>query len=72
MFWKRSFKGKMESANRVFTATIEKLRGIQVEMTAQIDKNQAKIQKLGDENSELEAMKQKATLQIEEVGKFIA
>lgn len=48
MFWKRSFKGKMESANRVFTATIEKLRGIQVDMTAQIDKNSPKIQNLLD------------------------
>ena len=58
MFWKRSFKGKIESANRVFTATIEK--------------NQAKMQKLSDDNTELEAMKQKAARQIEEISKFIA
>ena len=72
MFWKRSFKGKIENANRVFTATIEKLRGIQADMPAQIDKNQAKMQKLSDDNTELEAMKQKAARQIEEISKFIA
>ena len=42
--FKKSFKRKIKSANRVFTATIEKLRGIQADMTVQIDKNQAKMQ----------------------------
>lgn len=72
MLFRKSFKTKIESANRVFTATIEKLRGIQVDMTVQIDKNQAKMQKLADDNTELEAMKQKAIRQIEEISKFIA
>lgn len=47
MFWKRSFKTKIKNANRIFTATIEKSSGTQVDMTAQIDKNQAKKAKVG-------------------------
>lgn len=71
MFWKKSFKGKIENANRVFSVTIEKLKNIQVDMTAKVDKNLAKIQKLTDENVELEAMKVKVGKQIEEIGKCI-
>lgn len=71
MLFRKSFKTKIESANRVFTTTIEKLRGIQADMTAQIDKNQVKMQKLADDNTELEAMKLKAARQIEEISKFI-
>ena len=70
--FKKSFKRKIKSANRVFTATIEKLRGIQADMPVQIDKNQAKMQKLADDNTELEAMKLKAARQIEEISKFIS
>lgn len=70
--FKKSFKRKIKSANHVFTATIEKLRGIQADMTVQIDKNQAKMQKLADDNTELEAMKLKAARQIEEISKFIS
>ena len=70
--FKKSFKRKIKSANRVLNATIEKLRGIQADMTVQIDKNQAKMQKLADDNTELEAMKLKAARQIEEISKFIS
>jgi len=72
MLFRKSFQTKIESANRVFTATIEKLKNIQTDMTAQIDKNQAKMQKLANDNTELEAMKLKAARQIEEISKFIA
>lgn len=71
MFWKKSFKGKIENANRVFSVTIEKLKNIQVDMTSKVDKNLAKIQKLTDENAELEAMKVKVGKQIEEIGECI-
>ena len=72
MLFRKSYQTKIESANRVFTATIEKLKNIQTDMTAQIDKNQAKMQKLANDNTELEAMKLKAARQIEEISKFIA
>lgn len=71
MLFRKSFQSKINDANRVFTATIEKLRGIQADMTAQIDKNQAKMQKLADDNSELETMKLKAARQVEEISKLI-
>lgn len=71
MFWKKSFKGKIEHANRVFSATIEKLKNIQEDMTAKVDKNQTKIQKLTDENAELDAMKVEVRKQVEEIGKNI-
>lgn len=67
MLFRKSFQSKINGANRVFTATIEKLRGIQADMTAQIDKNQAKMQKLADDNCELETMKLKAARQVEEI-----
>ena len=70
MIWKKSFKGKIECANRVFTSTIEKLKHIQADMTVQIEKNQTKIQNIKDDNEELEGMKKKGTRQIEEIGKF--
>ena len=74
MLFRKSFQTKIESANRVFTATIEKLKNIQTDMNAQIEqnKNQAKMQKLANDNTELEAMKLKAARQIEEISKFIA
>lgn len=61
MIWKKSFKGKIECANRVFTSTIEKLKHIQADMTVQIEKNQTKIQNIKDDNEELEGMKKKVT-----------
>lgn len=70
MIWKKSFKGKIECANRVFTSTIEKLKHIQADMKVQIEKNQTKIQNIKDDNEELEGMKKKVTRQIEEIGKF--
>lgn len=72
MLFRKSFQTQIDGANRVFTTTIEKLRGIQTDMTAQIDKNQVKMQKLADDNNELETMKLKAVHQIEEISKFIS
>lgn len=71
MFWKRSFKRKIERVNCVFSNTIEKLRNIQVDMTAQIDKNQTKIQKLTDDNIELKSLKDKASYQTIEISKLL-
>lgn len=71
MLFRKSFQTKIDGANRVFTATIEKLKTIQVDIITQIEKNHAKVQKLTDENVELEGMKAKAGRQIEEISKFI-
>lgn len=71
MLFRKSFQTQINGANRVFTATVEKLKNIQVDITARVEKNHAKVQKLTSENEELEDMKAKAGRQIEEISKFI-
>lgn len=69
--FRKSFQNQINGANRVFTATVEKLKNIQADITAKVEKNHAKVQKLTSENEELEGMKAKAERQIEEISKFI-
>lgn len=71
MLFRKSFQTQINGANRVFTAAVEKLKNIQADITAKVEKNHAKVQKLSRENEELEDMKAKAGLQIEEISKFI-
>ncbi len=71
MLFRKSFQTKIDGANRVFTATVEKLKNIQADIAAKVEKNHAKVQKLTSENEELEGMKAKAGRQIEEISKFI-
>lgn len=71
MLFRKSFQTKIDGTNRVFTATVEKLKYIQADIATKIEKNHAKIQKLTDESVELERMKAKAGRQIEEISKFI-
>lgn len=71
MLFRKSFQTKIDGANRVFTETVEKLKNIQADITAKVEKNHARVQKLTSENEELESMKTKAGRQIEEISKFI-
>nr|DAY86280.1 MAG TPA: hypothetical protein [Caudoviricetes sp.] len=71
MLFRKSFQTKIDGANRVFTATVEKLKNIQADITARVEKNHAKVQKLTSENEKLEDIKAKAGRQIEEISKFI-
>lgn len=71
MLFRKSFQTKIDGANRVFTATVEKLKNIQADIAAKVEKNHAKVQKLTSENEELENIKAKAGRQIEEISKFI-
>ena len=71
MLFRKSFQTKIDGANRVFTATVEKLKNVQVDITTKIEKNHAKVQKLTDENVELESMKTKSKRHIEDISKFI-
>lgn len=71
MLFRKSFQTKIDGANRVFTTTVEKLKNVQVDITTKIEKNHAKVQKLTDENVELESMKTKTKRQIEDISKFI-
>ncbi|MFQ7730648.1 MAG: hypothetical protein ACLRI9_08295 [Bacteroides fragilis] len=71
MLFRKSFQTKINGANRVFTETVEKLKNIQTDITAKVEKNHLRVQKLTSENEELESMKAKAGRQIEEISKFI-
>lgn len=71
MLFRKSFQTKINSANRVFAETVEKLKNIQTDITAKVEKNHLRVQKLTSENEELESMKAKAGRQIEEISKFI-
>lgn len=71
MLFRKSFQTKIEGANRVFTATVEKLKNIQADITAKIEKNHTEVRKLNTESELLEDMKAKARRQIEEISKFI-
>lgn len=71
MLFRKSYQTKIDGANRVFTETVEKLKNIQADITAKVEKNHARVQKLTSENEELDSMKAKAGRQIEEISKFI-
>jgi hypothetical protein len=70
MLFRKSFQTKIDGTNRVFTATVEKLKNIQADITAKVEKNHTRVQKLTNENEELDSMKAKAGRQIEEISKF--
>ena len=70
MFWKRSFKRRMETINRFLSYVIKKLNSLQTDMSIQTEKNQAEVSKLLNENSELAIMKSKAAVKIQEIGKY--
>ncbi|RHH07882.1 hypothetical protein DW228_18280 [Bacteroides fragilis] len=71
MLFRKTFQGKLEKANKVFNSTVERLKLLQADMTEQMEKNRVKMQKLENENADLDAMKAKAGRQIEEISKFI-
>lgn len=71
MLFRKTFQGKLEKANKVFSSTVERLKLLQADMTERIEKNKVRMQKLESENADLDAMKAKAGRQIEEISKFI-
>ena len=67
----KSFQSKLTEANKVFTATIEKLKAVKAEISEQMNSNNVGIEQLQQENSELESLSSNATRQIEQIGKII-
>ena len=67
----KSFQSKLTEANKVFTATIEKLKTVKAEIAEQMNSNNVGIEQLQQENSELESLASNATRQIEQIGKII-
>lgn len=72
MFTDKSFQSRIEEANKVFSVAVEKLKSVQTDILARTSSNQSQIQKLTEENSELDSMNAKTGKQIEEFSKFIA
>ena len=71
MLTKKSFSAKIEEANKIFTVTVEKLKTIKTEISEQIASNNSGIDRLTAENTELEAMVNNASRQIEQIGKLV-
>lgn len=72
MFTDKSFQSRIKEANKVFSVAVEKLKSVQTDILARTSSNQSQIQKLTEENSELDSMKAKTEKQIEEISRFIA
>lgn len=72
MFTDKSFQSRIEEANKVFSVAVEKLKSVQTDILARTSSNQSQIQKLTEENSELDSMNAKTGKQIEEISRFIA
>lgn len=67
----KSFQTRLDEAAKVFVCALDKLKSVQSDLTAQIADNDSQIQKLSQENSDLESMKAKTEKQIGEISKFI-
>ena len=50
MFFRRSFANQLKEANKVFTKTIKSLETISSGINTEVNKNNIKIQKIGDKN----------------------
>lgn len=71
MLKQKSFQVKLEEANKVFTSTDEKLKVIQADICTQKNSNIADIERLTQENGELETMDSKISRQREALQKLI-
>lgn len=57
MFTYKSFQSRIEEANKVFSLAVEKLKSVQADILARVSSNQSQVQKLTQENAELDSMK---------------
>ncbi|MFR9543169.1 MAG: hypothetical protein SNH27_14080 [Rikenellaceae bacterium] len=71
MLTKKTFQEKIVDAQKVFTATIEKLKTVKAEIADKIATNNSSITQLQTENEELEELSSNATKQIDQISQFI-
>lgn len=71
MLTKKTFQEKIVDAQKVFTATIEKLKTVKTEIADKIATNNNSITQLQSENAELEELSANATKQIDHISQFI-
>ncbi len=71
MFFRRSFANQLKEANKVFTKTIKSLESISSGINTEVNKNNIKIQKIGDKNQKLLAIQKQTQNQIDKISAFI-
>ena len=71
MLNKKTFQEKISDAQKVFTATIEKLKTVKAEIADKVATNNNSISQLQSENAELQTLSDNATKQIDQISKFI-
>lgn len=71
MFFRRSFANQLKEANKVFTKTIKSLESISSEINTEVNKNNIKIQKIGDKNQKLLAIQKQTQNQIDKISALI-
>lgn len=71
MFTDKSFQNRIEDANKVFVSALEKLKTIQTDITSRISENKSQLEKLSEENDNLDLMKSQTEKQITEISKLI-
>lgn len=71
MLTKKTFQEKITDAQKVFTATIEKLKSVKAEIADKVASNNASITQLQSENVELQTLSDNATKQIDQISQFI-
>lgn len=67
----KSFQTRLDEASKVFVAALDKLKSVHSDISNQITDNDSQIQKLNDENSDLQSLKSKTEKQISEISKFV-
>lgn len=67
----KSFQTRLDEAAKVFVAALDKLKSVHSDISNQITDNDSQIQKLNDENSDLQSLKSKTEKQISEISKFV-
>ena len=67
----KSFQSRIEEANKVFVATVEKLSTIQADIVSQITENEKQMKQLSEENDGLVKMKSRTEKQISEIGRLM-
>ncbi len=71
MFFRRSFANQLKEANKVFTKTIKNLESISSGINTEVNKNNIKIQKIGDKNQKLLVIQKQTQNQIDKISALI-
>lgn len=67
----KSFQTRLDEAAKVFVAVLDRLKSVHSDISNQITDNDNQIQKLSNENSDLQSLKSKTEKQISEISKFV-